>query len=229
MRALIVGIDYIGTVNQLNGCRNDAYAVKEYLETEHRSGLELQILTEDESVKPTYSKVRRAIKWLMSYDGPKFFYYSGHGTQRTDYGGDEDDGKDEGICCLDHNMWDDQLYKLMVRPLEGRLLCIFDCCHSDTMLDMPRKRNPRKTNGELICISGCKDDQCSYEVRAEHKNRGLLTYSLLKAINKEPSISYENLIAGINAKIRKKKYKQHVEIDMHPKLDLSKRFSVLDS
>jgi len=239
MRALIIGIDYIGTEYQLNGCRNDAYAVKKYLESEHRHGLDLRILTEDEDVKPTYSQVRRAIKWLMKHDGPKFFYYSGHGTQRADYSGDEDDGLDEGICCLDHNMWDDHLYKLMVKPLKGRLFCIFDCCHSDTMLDMPRLKGPLSSTissclccgnnedcREIVCISGCKDNQSSYEVRAERKNRGLMTYNLIKAINKEPTISYARLIEGINRKIKKRGYPQHVEIDMHPDLDLSKRFKI---
>lgn len=64
-----------------------------------------------------------------------------------DISGDEEDGYDETIYPVDFEDYegtsgqiiDDDMHDILVRPLcEGcRLTCIFDSCHSGTVLDLP--------------------------------------------------------------------------------------------
>jgi hypothetical protein len=66
------------------------------------------------------------------------FVYAGHGVQLPNYDGKEVDGKDECILSTDRQtILDDVLRDMLVDalPQNARLLCIFDCCHSKTMLD----------------------------------------------------------------------------------------------
>lgn len=61
-----------------------------------------------------------------------FFHFSGHGGQKADEDGDEEDGNDETIYPVDHEeagvITDDVMHDLMVRPLPAgcRLTAIMD-------------------------------------------------------------------------------------------------------
>lgn len=60
-----------------------------------------------------------------------------------DTSGDEDDGMDETLIPVDFQssgqIIDDDLFAELVRPLSKGVLmtCLFDCCHSGTVLDLP--------------------------------------------------------------------------------------------
>ena len=71
---------------------------------------------------------------------------SGHGGQKRDEDGDEDDGYDEVIYPVDFQMYgengsivDDEMHRIMVQSLRPgvRLTAIFDSCHSGSALDLP--------------------------------------------------------------------------------------------
>lgn len=67
----------------------------------------------------------------------------GHGGQTKDLDGDEDDGYDEVIYPVDYvqngHIVDDQIHAICVAPLKPgvRLTCIFDSCHSGSVMDLP--------------------------------------------------------------------------------------------
>jgi hypothetical protein len=71
------------------------------------------------------------------------FRHPGHGSQQTDYSGDELDGSDETILPTDYEsagqIVDDELNDLLVKPLLPgvTLHALMDCCHSGTVLDLP--------------------------------------------------------------------------------------------
>jgi hypothetical protein len=151
-KALLIGINYFQTPNELKGCINDVKNIKEFL-LEHGFKDEpssMVVLTDDKPDKlPLRSNIISSCQWLVHDAQPGdslFFHYSGHGEQVPDkkiIDGDEVDGLDEVILPLDFKtkgyIVDDELHDLLVRPLQKgvRLTAVFDSCHSGTALDLP--------------------------------------------------------------------------------------------
>ncbi|CDS02903.1 hypothetical protein LRAMOSA00305 [Lichtheimia ramosa] len=153
-RALLIGINYFGSPNELKGCINDVRNLKEFLiSMYHFRQEDMVILTDDQSDPrfiPTKQNMIAAMQWLVRDARPNdsfFFHFSGHGGRVKDTNGDEDDGWDETIYPVDHQMYpgkngqivDDEMHDIMVRPLPPgcRLTAIYDSCHSGTALDLP--------------------------------------------------------------------------------------------
>ncbi|KAI8986493.1 peptidase C14, caspase domain-containing protein [Pilobolus umbonatus] len=154
-KALLLGINYTNTDHELSGCLNDVANIKEFLISLYGFEEENMLIMTDDQPKdsdlyPSRENILKSMKWLSSHVKPNdslFFHFSGHGGRVRDESGDEDDGYDETIYPADFKEYsgtsgqilDDEMHNLMVRPLcEGsRLTCIFDSCHSGTVLDLP--------------------------------------------------------------------------------------------
>ncbi|KZT42184.1 peptidase C14 [Sistotremastrum suecicum HHB10207 ss-3] len=149
-KALCIGINYIGTDNELNGCINDARNVHNFLcQFFGYKEDDIVVLTDDSSNPvglPTRDNIMRAMQWLVRDARPDdslFFHYSGHGGQTKDLDGDEEDGQDEVIYPMDFketsHIVDDVTNMTQVKPLPPgcRLTAIFDSCHSGSALDLP--------------------------------------------------------------------------------------------
>ena len=159
--ALLVGINYRGTADELNGCYNDVVNVATYL----RSVLgyapaAITMLTDGNrgsafpaSVAPTRQNILAGLSALVSgmvAGDEAVFHYSGHGTLVRDTNGDELTGLDSCLCPLDYNapasagggvVTDDEIRALLVNrvPRGARLYVILDCCHNGTGCDMRYK------------------------------------------------------------------------------------------
>jgi metacaspase-1 len=98
--------------------------------------------------------------------------YSGHGVQRFDgTGPEEDDSYDEAWCLDDGLFGDDQLHQALAEVPEGvRVVLISDSCHSGTMATVPmhliaaksrrsRRGRSRRSSGALAMAgeSGFED------------------------------------------------------------------------
>ncbi|ORY34251.1 caspase domain-domain-containing protein [Naematelia encephala] len=149
-KALLIGINYIGSAQALSGCINDAHNVQKFIvERYGYNPDDIVMLTDDARNArqiPTRANMIQAMHWLVQGAQPNdalFFHYSGHGGQTKDLDGDEDDGYDEVIYPLDFkqagHIVDDELHDIMVKPLPPgcRLTAIFDSCHSGSCLDLP--------------------------------------------------------------------------------------------
>jgi len=258
-KALLIGINYIGTRAQLNGCINDVIHMKNFLIQNYEFNPKNIIILSETSDKknPTKHNILKYIDWLMKNNNENsrlFFHYSGHVTYIEDKNNDEIDGKDECICPVDFQsmglITDDCLRKLLVDNLhEGaKLTCIFDCCHSGTVLDLRcnyrvqiNKNNIdynihidkhyQPSKGDIIFISGCKDDQTSADAWEENKFQGAMTYCLLKTIeklknkNKQPTIA--NVIKNLQKFIKIKGYKQIPQLSTGKIIDISQVFTVI--
>lgn len=149
-KALLVGINYFGSKNELRGCINDVKNMSRFLN--ERFGYQwddMVILTDDQrqmNKVPTRENIIRAMQWLTNNAQPNdslFFHYSGHGGVTKDLDGDEEDGTDQVIYPVDFeqagHLVDDIMHDIMVRPLPSgcRLTALFDSCHSGTALDLP--------------------------------------------------------------------------------------------
>ncbi|KAG0189990.1 Ca(2+)-dependent cysteine protease [Apophysomyces sp. BC1034] len=153
-RALLVGINYFKSPNELKGCINDVHNVKQFLMTLYNFREEDMVILTDDQTNPRFIPTKQnmisGMQWLVHDARPNdsfFFHFSGHGGRVKDLDGDEDDGWDETIYPVDHKMYpgdtgqlvDDDMHQIMVRPLPPgcRLTAIFDSCHSGTALDLP--------------------------------------------------------------------------------------------
>jgi hypothetical protein len=196
--ALLVGINYTKTSNQLYGCINDIQNIGKLLT---QKGYTCTMLTDLTPIKATKNNILNALNQLLTNatnGDTLFFHYSGHGTNTIDRNKDELDGKDEMICPCDFNMISDdelnQLIRLKLKP-NVTLFALFDSCFSGTVLDLkynylPNIINPRvpETNSNVIMISGCMDNQTSADTFINKAWCGAMTSAFLSSVN-SPSLN----------------------------------------
>jgi hypothetical protein len=148
-RALLVGINYVGTPNELRGCINDINNVAAYLQTARGySSASCIVLSDVAARKPTRANILAAFKELLQgarAGDELWFHYSGHGSLQRDTNGDEESGADSCICPLDYNqaglITDDVIRSSLAAlvPAGVRLYAILDMCHSGTGCDLRYK------------------------------------------------------------------------------------------
>ncbi len=146
-RALLIGINYRGSKDELRGCINDVNNIRSVLVNNcGYNPQNIRVLTEDTpQSQPTRQNIENNIRWLVANCLPGdtlLFHYSGHGSFLRDNNGDETDGSDEVIIPLDYEkqgvITDDWLFTNMVTkvPVNVNLWVFMDCCHSGTMIDL---------------------------------------------------------------------------------------------
>jgi hypothetical protein len=230
---LLVGINYIGTPSQLSGCINDTRNIKNMLQQSF--GYEqFTILTEETNKKPTKKNILEAFTNLLvqSKEGDSlFFLYSGHGTCTIDLNGDEMDGQDEMIVPLDGTsvsscILDDEMNRIIRANMKDgvKLFMLFDSCFSGTMVDLKYNYvenssspviNSTSTNpkGQVIMISGCRDDQTSADTYVQLNGvgtySGAMTFSFLKTIQEfGTKVRMKTLIDNMRSMLQQNGYSQ---------------------
>lgn len=252
---LVIGINYVGTSHELQGCVRDAEQVYHMLKYDLAYD-QVTLMTGESSGRNRATKaniignIQRLVSSARSGD-QLFLHYSGHGTQVTDYSGSEDDGKDECLVPLDSDsagyIVDDELRELIVDNLPSgvRLIAVFDCCNSGTALDLRFKLRVAKetikfrvnrvdfsnfrdfviyvlkhgftgyqhstieeliithdvpsSRGEVIMISGCRDNQYSLD----NSEGGVLTLSLLEVLKRNDyHVSYADLLKQLRVEVK---------------------------
>lgn len=267
-RAVLIGINYFGSSCELNGCINDVHNV--YLWLTKECGYDpknIQVYTDeretDAAFRPTRANIERAIKWLNS-DLPAgspvqlFLHYSGHGSWTYDQsagkagGGDEADGRDESICPVDYDtagcIIDDDLNKLVVVPIADKanvsLMCLFDCCHSGTALDlrydyeieingntpntrtykMVQEKSLQKTQSQVVLWSGCLDTQTSADAYIARQSQGAMTWGFLTTVRKNKNVlSYKKLLSELQLQLRSARYEQVPHLSCSKMVNLADR------
>jgi hypothetical protein len=189
--ALLIGINYINQPTmRLNGCINDVKRTAEFLKS--RRGFkdsEITMMTDDvHSTNLTKSGILNQLL-LLALQSKRlnldycYIHYSGHGTCRLDTSNDELDNFDEGLVSTDFHrvgcIVDDSLYAVLTRfNPKTKVVCMFDCCHSGSILDLPvaydegiEVSSGQKNNNKLsrlppnvFMISGCMDNQTSLDI-----------------------------------------------------------------
>mmetsp|Transcript_59583 Transcript_59583/g.126657 ORF Transcript_59583/g.126657 Transcript_59583/m.126657 type:complete len:348 (-) Transcript_59583:109-1152(-) len=165
-RALFIGINYFGQKGELRGCINDVHNIKGFLTSNFRID-EVLVLTDDQKNPrsiPTRQNILNAFRWLRNgarAGDSLVLHYSGHGGSVKDTDGDEEDGMDETLIPVDYkeagHIVDDEIHDVLCRglPKGVRLTAIMDCCHSESMLDLPYLYT---VNGDLQIIETSKNE-----------------------------------------------------------------------
>lgn len=142
-KALLIGINYQGTPDELKGCVNDINNIRNFLINScNYQTANITILLNETA---TTANIQAAILKLTS--GTKtgdslFFYYSGHGATFGNSKTSTKDDIDSAIIPSDYTkggfILDDWLYAHLasVVPKGVSLWAFTDCCHSGTMFDL---------------------------------------------------------------------------------------------
>ena len=173
--------------------------IKQYVNADH--------IKKFNNKEATVSAVKNALNEQIAKvpeDGLFVFTYSGHGGQynKSATAKNETDGRDEFLCLYDGPLIDDELWTIM-NQCKGRVLCIYDCCHSSTMYRLPSEdsdegsektldRVPLETAFfskfentrdpiRMLVFSGCGEETVSW---GDAKNGGVMTSSMNRAFNK---------------------------------------------
>ena len=120
------------------------------------------------------------------------------------------------------------------------LFALFDCCHSGTILDLRYQyfdsenydnstENIKETEtiGNLIMISGCMDNQTSADAYINSIYQGAMAWSFLDAVDKNPNLSWKDLITTMRSSLKTSKYEQIPQLSSGKKLDLSTKICLL--
>ena len=217
-KALMIGINYVGTPYQLNGCINDVASMSAKLKSDY-GFTNITALTDDTTVKPTRDNILREFTNLLtnSQSGDLLFVlYSGHGSNVIDKNGDEADGRDEMIITSDlKGILDDDLKTIIQTNLKKdvTLFAMFDCCFSGTILDLryqyldslnydtfTENDKQLETAGNVLMISGCTDNQTSADANINSKYQGAMTWSMLQSL--QPNISWSNLLKNMRGALK---------------------------
>jgi hypothetical protein len=224
-KALLVGINYTGTQNELFGCINDVNSVKERINNEGFTTI--NTLTDLTVKTPTRVNILNEFKKLLvtAESGDLlFFLYSGHGSNVLDKNGDEKDGYDELLVSCDlQGITDDELKLLILQYLKKdvTLFAMFDCCFSGTILDLKYQfldslnydkytENDKniETLGNVYMISGCTEQQTSADANINNKAQGAMTWALLESLKTSPTETWRELVKSMRSLLKTSEYEQ---------------------
>lgn len=206
-RALLIGINYVDDPrNALRGCVNDVLNTKAFLTSRmgfKESEIRAYVDTDEKTKRWTTAQGILAAfheivleSWTQNLDFV-WIHYSGHGTYTRDDSSDEADGKDECLCpsdCSRAGMIPDDWVREIFKGFNPntRVMCVFDCCHSGSIVDLKYRYAPDGKITEehsdtpikamIMSISGCSDHQTSadaFNVQGRRKFTGALTSCML--------------------------------------------------
>jgi hypothetical protein len=224
-KALLIGINYTGTSNELFGCINDVNSIKERIS--NQGFTDINVLTDFTSKKATRNNILEEFKNLLinSNEGDLLFLlYSGHGSYALDRNGDEKTGYDQLIVPCDLNIiLDDELKSIIQTNLKPNvtLFAMFDSCFSGSVLDLryqymdslnydnfTENVKQLETKGDVFMISGCSDYQTSADAFINNKGTGAMTWSLLEALKQTPNCNWRELVKSMRNLLKTSQYDQ---------------------
>jgi metacaspase-1 len=233
-KALLIGLNYVGSQNELHGCWNDVKEIGNLLVTRYGFEQKNVDVIRDETpegiIATTKSSILGKIYELAKQSIEEdmdmvVFHYSGHGYYQFDEDGDEPDRRDEGICPSDYRLngllIDDDMSKAFEKFNPKTIIfVIMDCCHSQSMLDLPYeyydgrmiKGIPTTQEGvpRIVMISGCTDPDVSadaYDSRTGNSG-GALTMCLTKALTDNETENVLSVHHRVLLYLRQSRYTQ---------------------
>lgn len=172
-RALLIGVDAYRHLTGLLGAPvNDARELRAFLIRQLGYHYEdVKLLLDGDA---TRSRILGEVQdWLV--DGTKpgdevFLYFSGHGSQQFDSGGDEPDGRDETLVPADASLdgrrrlagmiTDDEMAALLGRLAGRRVHVVLDAGHAGAAAGSPAEpmytKSPRLADGALDRVAATK-------------------------------------------------------------------------
>lgn len=204
VRALLIGINYVGTSYELYGCINDATNMQAHLQRFFPACKDYRLITDGTAIRPTKANIMAAIDWLVTGLRPGqnvYMHFAGHGGRVRDTNGDEVSGLDSCIYPVRdgalETITDDELRTALAMRVPAGCKCFvaLDCCHSGSAVDLrclweapsatsityTENQRYEKTPGTVLFVSGSRDDQVAADtVDKEGRPCGAMTMALLE-------------------------------------------------
>ena len=250
-RALIVGINYVGTRYALAGCVNDANDIRKQVEVFYPMCKEFRLITDATPLKPTREEILMGIDWLVKDLLPGqhvMFHYSGHGGTVRDLSGDEVSRLDGCIYPIKNGVLqsivDDEIRSRLADKIPAGCKCfiVLDCCHSGTATDLrylwsapssailtySEDKAYSKTTGTVLALTGCLDTQVAADTQDEAgRPCGALTMALLRAWKTYgPAIKFKHLLWDVRSFLKMKKYSQIPQLSTGCPYDINASFDL---
>ena len=217
--ALLFGVNYTHTPEAgLRGCVNDVNNMKSYLNDKLHFD-KIKVYTDEHNIYDTgfqniiHKIYKLALKTNIEDIQLVYLHFSGHGTSISDFNGDDADGKDEAFVPSDYKrrgVIPDDLFKRVFKIFNPntKIVCVFDCCHSGTALDLTYKydhqrnvciKNNKKDNIQCkaILLSACLDKQVAADVSGLLQTftyNGAFTSSLITAFRKNSKLNIDSIL-----------------------------------
>ena len=188
--ALLVGIDYRGTKNELKSPSLDVAKIQNTL-----VGYDITIITDFTEQKPTKKNILDAFRSLLLKKGKLFFYYSGHGVETP-----------EAIFCADGEIITHTEFRdlLNIMDKDTTLVAVLDTCYSGQMFDLSHEWSETQgidvdTPGHVFLLSSSQEDELSYEYFTRTGPIGGFTRAYLETV-KHPQ-TWRSLLDSITSKL----------------------------
>ena len=204
---------------------NDANSINNLLLM--RGFKDIKVLTDNTSEKPTRDIIiNQFINLLTNTDNGDtiFLFYSGHGSYMSDTNNNEKTKNDQLIVPLDLNIIvDDELKSIINNHLKNNvtLIALFDSCFSESVLDLKYQYldtlnnnndsiniKETETNGNVIMISGCADNQTSDDAVINNLPQGALTWAFLQTFNSSQNQTWRELLKGMRIRLQNNGFSQ---------------------
>ena len=248
IKVILLGLNYSKNKNlKLEGCINDIYDFRDiFIDKFKIKSHNIEMYHDYSKIKPTRLNIIKILNRVVKeVNNSKlidtlWIHYSGHGFCTLDYDGDEnglndkingdgEDGFDEMITTLDAEyIKDDQFNDIFSKLLpKKKLIAIFDCCHSGTILVLPYKydyiydrlvKDNTKYN-KIVCdailLSGCKDTQKSESqngILKNNKYNGAFSSALIKCLKKNIYLSIDSILEEISKYLKYNRFLQEPQI-----------------
>lgn len=188
-KALVVGIDYYDTINQLYGCVNDAYAIKAVLDR-HSDGTKNFDVNIEVATGTTQRIERKELKSKVEElfndkSDIALFYYSGHGYVESTGGylitSECKDG-DDGFSM-------NELLDIANSSPARNKIIVLDCCHSGILGKTSPKEDKSTLSEGLTILTASSETQYAIE----ENGSGVFTSLFIDAMNGSAS----NLVGDI--------------------------------
>ena len=251
VRALLVGINYVGTPFQLAGCINDVTDAEQNLRRLYPTCKEYLTLTDNTAIKPRKANILAALSWLTLGLKPGqnvYFHYSGHGGLVHDVNGDEVSGMDSCIYPVNsgamETITDDEIRAALANRIPAGCKCfvVLDACHSGTAVDLrygwqaPSQEsltpieNVRyvPTAGQVVFLSGCRDDQVAMDtVSAQGRPCGALTMALLDIWKRQgAAVKVKQLLWDVRKFLKDGGYAQVPQLSTGTSMNMEEVFDI---
>lgn len=240
---VLFGLNYVNTDKKLLGCINDVKLMHNFFMSHLRvPAKNISVYHDYTDVTPIGANIIRIIRDSITQVNTSpdlhnlWIHYSGHGSCEVDKNEDEDKlndvisgkaeyGFDEALVALDNQyILDDKLNKLFsTLNKDKRLICVFDCCHSGTALDLPYRYcyktnkcvKSKQTGNAITChailLSAARDIQTAADaghISSKYQYTGAFTTALLKAFASTMSLSIDKILDEASQTLKKHKFSQ---------------------
>lgn len=248
-RALLIGINYTRTENQLQGCVADCEHIDCLLTSKLGYDVNNIVFLNDSKNSnklPTRENILRELKSKIreTQKGDMFFLgYSGHGSRCKDPKRTDKHGYEESIVPLDLNEIMDQELRQLFCELhqDCNVFVMTDSCFSGNVIDLRYnldvkriKKNERniiestlqtdecypETQCTIVQLSGCKTTQTSADAYEDKEHQGAMTWAFLKVMKQHDNkLTLSTLLCEMRELLKSHKYSQVPQLNFGRKTD----------